>query len=401
MRVLFTVTAFARDANDIITPWLTETIDRLRDRNIDVEVLAPSYRGGGDHMIGAIRVHRFRYAPRIIETLTHDQTAPDRIRERPQYAALVPGYVAAGSIAAARLARTGRFHVVHSFWPLPHGIMGLAARRAGNIPLVCTFFGVELRWMRTQLPFFAPLMRTIIRHSAAITAISGHTAEEVRRLVPGAEIVNVPFGAAIAPDVQTQDVVVRNASEPFRLLFVGRLVERKGVAVLLRAIAESRGRQSVHLSIVGDGPLLGSLQSLAATLGIQDVVEFTGFVPAEDLSRRFSECDAFILPAIEDSKGDVEALGVVLIEALLHGRPVIASASGGIPEIVLHERTGLLVEPGDSRALARAIQRYAEDRPLAARLAEEGKRHVKERFSWDTITDSLVQVYQRATADRR
>src|SRR5687768_17278991 len=205
VRVLFKVTAFARDENDIITPWLTETIERLHERGVEVEVLAPSYRGGGDHTIGRIRVHRFRYAPSRIETLTHDQTAPDRIRERPQYSALVPGYVAAGTLAARRLARTGRFDVVHSFWPLPHGIFGLAASRAGNIPLVCTFFGVELRWVRAQLPFFAPLMRTIIRNSDAITAISGHTAAEVRRLVPDAEMVTVPFGAAIAPDAKAEE----------------------------------------------------------------------------------------------------------------------------------------------------------------------------------------------------
>ena len=402
MRVLFTVTAFARDENDVITPWLTETIERLQERNVDVEVLAPSYRGGGDHMIGRIRVHRFRYAPSRIETLTHDQTAPDRIREHPQYSALVPGYVAAGTLAARRLARTGRFDVVHSFWPLPHGIFGLAASRAGNIPLVCTFFGVELRWVRTQLPFFAPLMRTIIRHSDAITAISGHTAAEVRRLVPDAEMVMVPFGAAIAPDTRTEEInPLSEKGRPFRLLFVGRLVQRKGVEVLLDAIALLRAERAVHLSVVGDGPLLGGLRQRAAELGITPLVDFTGFVPAEDLSRRFSECDAFVLPAVEDAKGDVEALGVVLIEALLHGTPVIASASGGIPEIVLHEETGLLVRSGDSTELASAIRRYIDDPSFARRLALQGQQHVKARFSWDTIIGTLADTYHRVVAARR
>ncbi|HSJ10923.1 MAG TPA: glycosyltransferase, partial [Longimicrobiales bacterium] len=336
MRVLYIATAFARDDDDVITPWLTETIERLRARGVEVEVLAPSYRGSGDHMIGATRVHRFRYAPRALETLTHDQTAPDRIREKPRYALLVPGYVAAGTAAAARLARTGRFDVVHAFWPLPHGIFGAAAHRAGRIPLVCTFFGVELRWMRAQMPFFAPLMRAIIRESASITAISGHTAAEVRRLVPGSAVVNVPFGAAIQPGAAASHAApAREAGAPLRLLFTGRLVQRKGVAVLLEAVAQVRRERAVSLTVVGDGPLLGELKARAAALGIADDVLFTGFIPTAEVSRRFSECDAFVLPAVEDDKGDVEALGVVLIEALLHGRPVIASASGGIPEIVL------------------------------------------------------------------
>jgi glycosyltransferase involved in cell wall biosynthesis len=402
VRVLFTVTAFARDPNDVITPWLTETIERLRARGVEVEVLAPSYRGSDDHMIGETRVHRFHYAPAALETLTHDQTAPDRIREKPHYAALVPGYVAAGSLAAMRLARSGRFDVVHSFWPLPHGVFGLAARRAGNIPLVCTFFGVELRWLRRQMPFFAPLMRSIIRHSEAVTAISGHTAAEVHRLVPDAQVVLVPFGAAIAPDARTQTTSSERApGAPFRLLFVGRLVQRKGVEVLLDAIAALRGQRAVELMIVGDGPLQDNLRERAARLGISDVVRFTGFVPAAELSRQFSECDAFVLPAVEDSKGDVEALGVVLIEALLHNRPVIASESGGIPEIVLHEQTGLLVPSGDVAALAAAIGRLGDDPALASRLAEQGRRHVMERFAWDTITSTLVDVYTRVTTARR
>jgi glycosyltransferase involved in cell wall biosynthesis len=402
VRVLYTVTAFARDQDDVITPWLTETIDRLRQRGVDVEVLAPSYRGGSDHTIGRTCVHRFRYAPGRLETLTHDQTAPDRIREHPRYALLVPGYVAAGALAAARLARAGRFDVVHAFWPLPHGIFGLAARRAGHIPLVCTFFGVELRWVRTQLPFFAPLLRSVIRRSAAVTAISGHTAAEVRRLVPDARIINVPFGAAIQPDPHHEpQPPQRGPGDPFRLLFTGRLVQRKGIAVLLQAMAELVGERRVHLTVVGDGPLRESLRERAAALGIGDRVEFTGFIPAAELGRRLRGCDAFVLPAVEDAKGDVEALGVVLIEALLHGRPVIASASGGIPEIVLHERTGLLTTPGSSSELAAAIRRLDDDPALALRLAARGREHVMQRFSWDTIIETLVDVYERAAAGRR
>ena len=82
MRILYIVTAFPRWPGDVITPWLTETIARLSDRGVEVEVLAPSYRGSGDSHDQGIPVHRFRYAPARLETLTHDQTAPDRIRER-------------------------------------------------------------------------------------------------------------------------------------------------------------------------------------------------------------------------------------------------------------------------------------------------------------------------------
>ncbi|HEU0051840.1 MAG TPA: glycosyltransferase family 4 protein, partial [Longimicrobium sp.] len=221
MKVLFLVTAYPRRSGDVITPWMVETIRRLAARGVTVEVLAPAYRGLETQEVEGVRVHRFRYAPRPWETLTHDQTAPDRIRERPWYLGLVPGYVAAGSRAAARLAKTGGFDAIHAFWPIPQGILGLAAKRASGLPLVSTFFGVELTWMEKQFPFLAPLLRRIVRGSDAVTAISTYTAGRLKTQVPGVEPAIIPFGAAVdapaAPPPWTYD-----GSRPFELLFVGR-----------------------------------------------------------------------------------------------------------------------------------------------------------------------------------
>jgi glycosyltransferase involved in cell wall biosynthesis len=395
VRVLFIVTAYPRAPGDVITPWLLETIGRLRARGVEVEVLAPAYRGLGDQEVEGVQVHRFRYAPRGWETLTHDQTAPDRVRERPWYLALVPGYVLAGRRAARRLARSGRFDVVHAFWPLPHGLLGMAAKRGAGTPLVSTFFGVELTWLESQLGFLRPVVRSIIRASDAVTVISSHTAAAVRRVAPEVPVRTIPFGAAVeVPDTDAEPPR-RAPGEPYRLLFVGRLVERKGVQVLLAALPLLRARHSVRLSVVGEGSLRPALEARARALGIADRVEFTGAVSAAELNRCFRECDAFVLPAVRDAKGDVEGLGVVLMEALLHGRPVIASSSGGIVDIVRHGETGLLATPGDPGSLAAAIARYIEDPELADRLARAGREHVLRAFSWDAITDELLAVYRQ------
>ena len=140
MKVLFIVTAYPRHEGDIITPWMGETIDRLRASGTDVEVLAPAYRGSKSGTINGVKVHRFRYAPASMETLTHDMPAVERIRRSPAFLALLPGYVAAGSRAAARLAREGRFDVVHAFWPIPHGLFATAARDASSARVYELFF---------------------------------------------------------------------------------------------------------------------------------------------------------------------------------------------------------------------------------------------------------------------
>src|SRR5690606_4983227 len=193
-------TAFPRNPEDVITPWLVEMITRLRDRRIAVEVLAPAYRGLPTQRVHDIVVHRFRYAPSSWETLTHDQTAPDRIRERPLMASLLPGYLLGGMRAARHLAREGGFDLVHAFWPLPHGLLGVAAKRAGRIPLVETFFGVELTWVESQLKPLRPVLRAIVRGADAVTAISTHTASLLDRIAPGAHPVIIPFGAAVEAD---------------------------------------------------------------------------------------------------------------------------------------------------------------------------------------------------------
>ena len=396
MKILYIVTAFDRYPGDVITPWLGETIRRLRPHGIDVEVLAPSYRGLPSGLAGDIYVHRFRYAPHAWETLTHDQTAPDRVREKPWYLALVPGYVLAGSRAARRLARSGAFDAIHVHWPIPHALMGLAARRAASIPLVSTFHGVELTWAGTQLRVLAPLMRYIINSSQVVTANSTYTAGMIKNLVPDATVVRIPFGSTVAAPAATTSGRARSGDEPFEILFAGRLVERKGVEYLLDALTRTRAR--VRLRVIGDGPLLEALQARSTELGLAGRVEFSGFVPAEELARAFRECDAFVLPAVVDSKGDTEGLGVVLIEARQHGKPVIASAAGGIVDIVRDGETGLLVPPADPDALAAAIDRLAADPDLAVRLAEAGKAHVEREFGWDGIIERLVGVYRGLTA---
>lgn len=394
MKVLYLVSAYARDPSDVITPWMVETIRRLRPLGVEVEVLAPAYRGLRTQTVDGVRVHRFRYAPRPWETLTHDQTAPDRIRERPVFMGLVPGYVASGSLAAARLARSGEFSAIHAFWPLPHGVIGLAARRASGVPLVSTFFGVELTWMEKELPFLSPVLKRIVRGSDAVTAISTYTAERLRRQVPGADPDIIPFGATVEP---REDLPAprTDPDAPFELLFVGRLVERKGVHLLLDALASLPPERRVVLRVVGDGPERPRLQAQAERLGLGPRVVFHGFVTKEELQARMEECDCFVLPAVIDAKGDTEGLGVVLLEAMSYGKPTIASAAGGIVDIVRDGRNGFLVPPGDAPALAGAIARMMDDPAAARRMGVNGRDDVRADFSWDVIVGRLAEVYRR------
>jgi glycosyltransferase involved in cell wall biosynthesis len=397
VKVLYIVTAYDRRPGDGITPWLVETIHRLAAAGVEVEVLAPSYRGLGSSRVEGVMVHRFRYAPARLETLTHDQTAPDRVRQRPVYLGLLPGYLASGSLAAQNVVRRTDFDAVHVHWPLPHALFGWAARRSASIPLVCSFYGVELTFARTsRLPLLRPFLRRAIRTADAVTAISTYTVGLVRS-VYDRPVDLIPFGATIPIPHRPPP---SPPAPPFRLLFVGRLVERKGVRYLLDAVAHARAAGlDVVAGVVGEGPIRPALEAHARSLGLESTVRFHGFVPHDDLVRHYVDCHAFVLPAVVDEKGDIEGLGVVIIEALAYGRGVIASAAGGITDIVEHDRTGLLVPPGDAAALADAVLALAGDPERLARLGRAGRAHVEERFSWTAVTGKLTDLYSRLISD--
>jgi glycosyltransferase involved in cell wall biosynthesis len=376
-----------------------ETIGQLQNCGVEVEVLAPSYRGSRKSVIDGVTVHRFRYAPRDIETLTHDVPALDRIARNPLFAALLPVYVAAGSAAARRIAREGNFDVVHAFWPIPHGIFGVAARNASRAALVSTFFSAELNWKGATRRIFAPILRNIVDNSDAITVISSYTGARLREFAPNVQTVTIPFGAAavsregIAP-------TERKSTDKFELLFVGRLVKRKGVDVLLQAAKMLEDDSRLRVRIVGGGPEEQPLRDLAQSLGLSKSVTFDGVVSAARIAELFATCDALVLPAIVTRTGDTEGLGVVLIEAMGYGKLVIASSAGGIVDIVSNGETGLLVSPGDPRELADAIRRAMDEPQVMAEIAKRGTAFAERTFGWDAIVSGLKSVYETAVKKR-
>lgn len=388
MRILHIVTAFPRTSADVITPWLVELLQRLHAAGHEVEVFTSAYKGAGDQVVDGIPVHRFRYFFRRWENLTHEETAPDRMRRSLLYRFLPLFFVAAGMLAIWRHARRHRYDVIHVHWPMPLALFGWAAQRARRAPLVSTFYGVELRWVKGALRPLKWLVRWAARRSDRVVAISSYTAAELRELVE-VPVEVIPYTAALPPRGPQSRAATGNAST---VLFVGRLVERKGVGHLIEAVA--RLQRPLRLVVVGDGPERPRLEALAQSRGVLDRVEFRGKVSDADLWRAYGSADVFVLPSVLDARGDTEGLGVVLLEAMNYGVPVIASNVGGIVDIVVDQETGILVPPGDAAALAAALRRLLDEPGLAKALGDAGRRRLHEHFSWEAITARWEAVYR-------
>ena len=400
MRVIHVVTAYPRHEGDTITPWLVELLRAQRASGLDVEVLAPAYRGGSTTETDVAPVHRFRYAPAALESLTHDETVPDRLRRAPAYGALIPSYLAAGARAAAGLGRTAP-DIVHVHWPVPHAVFGARMRGAsgGRTAMVCSFYSAELNWVKHRLPRLRRFADWTIRTADAVTAISDSTAALVRSFVER-DVTVIPYGASLVDDGRP---VVRapfsDPDRPMNVLFVGRLVQRKGVEILVDAV--SRMEMEARLTIVGAGEWEGRIRESVVRHGLEEVVELTGRISDEDLARRYETADVFVLPAVTDDKGDTEGLGVVLLEAMRFERPVVASATGGIVDIVRDDENGWLVPEGDAWALATLLDKVARNPGVARDMGVAARADASRRFAWDTIVDATTAVYRSAVETRR
>lgn len=290
-----------------------------------------------------------------------------------------------------RRVRAFRPDVIHVHCFGPNGPYARLVSSVLSVPLVLTShgetFGDESD-VFGQSALLRDQLRRACRGSAAVTGCSVLVAEDLRRRF-GAEVVRVvPNAVDVLPasrrDAARPGDAARDGSTGGRLIAVGRLVGVKGFDVLLRAL--SLTSRWTSLMIVGDGPDRATLERLAGELGIADRVHFLGQRTAEEVQLLMSRADAVVMPS------RAEAFGIVALEAWAAGTPLIATATGGPDSFVTDGVNGLLVPPGDSSALAQAIDTLLTDSALGARLSQAGAIEV-EKFTWEEVASRYLDIY--------
>jgi glycosyltransferase involved in cell wall biosynthesis len=302
LSILVIGSTYPRHEGDYAVPWLRETVRRMANRGHTLTILAPSFEGLASHTVDGVPVHRFRYAPSRWEHLTHEQGAPNRIRN-PLYQLLGIPYVAMGALAAARLVKHVHFDVIHAHWPFPHGPIAFAARAASGIPVVMNSHGAEFALARRK-KWVRPLLRSALSSSDRLICNSLHTADQIRSL-SGLESDVIPYGTTVKA---RPTPLPRN--DVARILFTGRLIQRKGVEYLIRAMPQVLAHRPAVLQITGNGDQRTRLEELTRELGLERAVQFLGFVSNEQLDALYAGCDVYVNPSIVDDKGDTEGLGV-------------------------------------------------------------------------------------------
>lgn len=173
------------------------------------------------------------------------------------------------------------------------------------------------------------------------------------------------------------------------ILFVGRLVYEKGVHLLIEALPKIMERVNVKLIVVGDGYMKEQLSSAVRSMGLMDKVFFTGFVDDETLRKLQKYADVSVVPSL------FEPFGIVALEAMAAGSPVVVADTGGLSEMIEHDVTGVKFQPGNTDQLATCIIRVLTDENYADRLRINAYERLKEEFSWEIISLKTKAVYER------
>jgi len=269
---------------------------------------------------------------------------------------------------------------------------GMAARTAFWIG---KFFPITFSFTAHANDIFAPRdfeisLDKLVDAARVIVTETDYAEKFLRERFPdrGDRIHRIYNGLDLAPFVRADF-----SSTPPLIVAVGRLIAKKGFADLIRAcrLLMERGK-SFRCEIIGEGLLEEELREQIAQLDLQGCVELPGAKPQHEIREYLAAATAFVLPSVIDPDGGMDNLPTVIMEAMAAGLPVISTAVGGIPEMVIQNETGLLVPSGDVAALAGAIERLFDEIGLARRLGERGFQQAKELFSIEKNVRSLVAL---------
>lgn len=387
-RLLVMASTFPATARDG-TPAFVRDLAVQQAVEFDTVVLTPRVATApAREVIDGVVVERFAYFPRRWEDLANGAII-ENLRSRPSRWLQVPCLFVAEIVALRRAIRRHRPDVLHIHWLIPQGVAALIGGR--RVPWLVTTHGGDVYALNS-----GPLRRikaAVLRRSRAVTTMNEEMKARLLALGANRETTTVmPMGA----DVSTLRAVAQGVARvPGRLLFVGRLVEKKGVAVLLQALHGLQAGWS--LQIVGDGPLRAELEELAAKVSASGQVEFIGTLDREGVARAYAAASVAVFPSVPASSGDQDGLPVALMEAMALGCPIVASRLPGIDSAIEHDVNGLLVPPGDAAELRAALWRLLGDEPLRARLGEAARMRAEE-FSVETAGARYRAVLRQVMA---
>lgn len=379
MKLLVTASTFPRWNGDTEPRFVLDLAAHMTE-DMDVTVLVPGTPGAADHEImDGVEVIRYHYFPiHRWETLCYPGAIVPRIKEKKIRILLVPFLFLGLYMKLFRL--LPEYDIVHTHWLIPQGIVQSFFRK----PYIVTGHGGDVTSLNRGI--LKKLKIRCLKRAKYVTVVSGHLKNEVEKLYRPDNIAVISMGC------DTQKFGKQYARPNYFgqgdkkvVLFVGRLVEIKGVTYLIEAM---RNIDAV-LIIVGEGPLKKQLMAQASTM--QEKIKFLGGRTHEELKTIYASADIFAAPSITARDGATEGLGLVILEAMASGVPVVANRSGGICNLIHDGVNGLLCEEKNPENLALRINQLLIDEKMYKKITENLEFMAAE-FDYSNIGEKYQRI---------
>lgn len=394
--VLVLASTYPRWRGDAEPGFVHDLCRRLTDR-FEVIALVPDAPGADpDGPFDGVDVIRYRYAPRRLQALVYGGGMAANLQRHAWKWLLLPGFLLGQYLAARRVLRHRHVDVIHAHWLIPQGLVAWRLRQRTGTPYLVTSHGGDLFGLRGRWP--TALKRRVAAASSVMTVVSSSMRDEAARIglhPPRLEVL--PMGVdlrerfVVAPGLKRADA---------ELLFVGRLVAKKGLVHLLDALpAVLAGDPQVELRIAGFGPEEAALRAQAQRLGVAAQVHFLGAVAQADLPALYRRASLFVAPFVRDAHGDQEGLPVVLMEAIGCGCPVLVGEVAGIHDLLGAAGAEVCLKPADTAALAAAIVKTLADPGQAQTRAQAMREAAARWIDWHPIADGYARLLRTCIED--
>jgi len=359
-----------------------------------VIALVPHYPGASrqENMDGVL-VHRFRYFLPFGERLAYDGGIIQNLKGNRLKLLLVPFFLISQYMNILVLCRRYKISLIHAHWVIPQGLLAILARPLlpGRIKILSTSHGGDLFSLQGRV--LQALKRFVFRRSDHVTVVSTAMRDHLKQIGCNTDNVTVQ---SMGVDLTTQFVPGARPAEPDKLIYVGRLVEKKGAATLVTAIRLLKNDfPGLRLTIVGDGPEKPALEKLAAELDVSAQIDFAGSQPNGSVPQYYQSAGIAVVPSIVAADGDQEGLGLVAVEALGCGCVTIVSDLPALRDVINDGKNGLVFRATDATDLAEKIRCLLEDASLCKKLGTAGRQSVIDRFDWQQVGSQYLSIIDR------
>lgn len=398
MKVLHITGAYPVSESDSHGIIIAQLCESITEEGVTTFVLAPRQNARDlQETRNNITIYRYGYMPmQRLEMLPGTSGSFSALQHSFIAWINLPFFLFFEFVYAFRCIRREGIDIIHSHWIIPHGIIGALLSALCSKPHISSIHGSDA-YIIQKTGFLKLYVSLIGVYTDLFTANSSFTTDQIIQALSTRKkekIRTIPMGVN-GDRFKKKNTVRKGVNKERFVLYVGRLIPLKGVLTLIAAMKQvTDTMEHITLRIIGDGPEYEKCQQLVQNLQLEKNIHLLGRIPNQDLCQYYHESDLFVLPSVVRA-GQAEGLGVVLLEAMAAGVPVIGTKTGGIVDIITDGVNGLLVPPDDPDALAAAIVKILQNPDLAERFREAGRETIEDRFSWTVIAREFCTLYRQ------